>query len=277
MALLTSIVAGQNLKGEERSGKALVRERAMFEGDGKWHLGLTLAISIGLHVVLAFCLSRVIITSLTVSDLTFQEFTEPPPRVIPRPRHAPREAQNLADITEIKDLRVPQRSLPPPEPIKTEPPQRSRVAGASFAGLTDAAALGGEKIDVPVVPGSLLAHGGSGLGQWTPKDLSAISGSGADYSTPQSYLEMVRLKIERHKKYPEEARTRRMEGRVTVRFVITPEGDIRDTAVVKSSRQKALDEAALLAVQNASPFPRPPARHFKGSVPLTVTVVFELM
>jgi protein TonB len=137
--------------------------------------------------------------------------------------------------------------------------------------------MGGEKIDVPVVPGSLLAHGGAGLGQWTPRDLSAISGAGADYTTPQSYLEMVRLKIERHKKYPEEARTRRMEGRVTVKFVITPEGDIRDTAVVKSSSQKALDEAAILAVQNASPFPRPPARLFKGPVPLTVTVVFELM
>jgi len=249
----------------------------MFEGDGKWQLGLTLAISIALHVVLVFCLSAVTIPSLIVTDLTFQESSEPPPRSIPRPRHAPREIQNLADITEIKDLRVPQRSLPPPEPIKTEPPQRSRVAGASFAGLTDAAEMGGEKIDVPVVPGSALAHGGAGLGQWTPRDLSAISGAGADYTTAQSYLEMVRLKIERHKKYPEDARTGRMEGRVTVKFVITPEGDIRDTAVVKSSRQKALDEAALLAVQNASPFPRPPARFFKGPVPLTVTVVFELM
>jgi protein TonB len=249
----------------------------MFDEDNKWPLALTLAISIGLHAVLALCLSAVTIPSLIVRDLTFQDFSDPPPRIIPRPRHVPREIQNLADITDIKDLRTPQRLLPPPEPIKTEPPQKSRVAGASFAGLADAADLGGEKIDVPVVPGSLLAHGGTGLGQWTPRDLAAISGAGTDYTTSQSYLEMVRLKIERHKKYPEEARTRRIEGRVTVKFVITPEGEIKDTAVVKSSSRKALDAAALQAVQNASPFPRPPARFFKGPVPLTITVVFELM
>ncbi len=255
----------------------MARTGAMFDEDNKWPLALTLAISIGLHAVLALCLSAVTIPSLIVRDLTFQDFSDPPPRIIPRPRHVPREIQNLADITDIKDLRTPQRLLPPPEPIKTEPPQKSRVAGASFAGLADAADLGGEKIDVPVVPGSLLAHGGTGLGQWTPRDLAAISGAGTDYTTSQSYLEMVRLKIERHKKYPEEARTRRIEGRVTVKFVITPEGEIKDTAVVKSSSRKALDAAALQAVQNASPFPRPPARFFKGPVPLTITVVFELM
>jgi len=249
----------------------------MFEGDGKWQLGLTLAISFGLHVVLAVCLSMVTIPSLIVTDLTFQEFSEPPPRSIPRPRHAPREAQNLADITEIKDFRVPQRSLPPPEPVKTEPPQRSRAAGANFAGLADAAGPGGEKIDVPAVPGSLLVHAGTGLGQWTPKDLSAISGSGADYSTPQSYLEMVKLKIERHKEYPEKARARQIAGGVTVRFVITLEGEIKNAQVAKSSRHSLLDEAAIKAVKSAAPFPKPPARFFKQEIPVTVTVVFELM
>ena len=45
-------------------------------------------------------------------------------------------------------------------------------------------------------------------------------------SKRQDYLEMVKVKIEGQKQYPEEARTRHIEGRVSVRFTITPEGHI---------------------------------------------------
>lgn len=248
----------------------------MFEGDGKWHLGLTLAISIGLHVVLAFCLSKVIISSLPVSDLTLQNFSEPPPRVIPRPRHTPRQDPKLADITDIKDIRIPQRSLPPIEPIKTERIQRGRGSGATFAGLTDAAGAGSEGVEVPVVPGAPLLQEGLGLGQWTPKDLSKVSSFAHDYSTPQSYLEMVKLKIERYKEYPEKARARQIEGRVIVRFVITPEGYIKALEIIEKSRSRYLDEAALEAVNSARPFPKPPKQFFEGDIILTVTIVFEL-
>lgn len=87
---------------------------------------------------------------------------------------------------------------------------------------------------------------------------------------------MVRLKIERHKKYPDIARVKNIEGRVVVRFVITPDGGIREVKIAKRSRNRALDLAALRAVQDAAPFPKPPRRLFKGEIPLELTIVFEL-
>ena len=95
------------------------------------------------------------------------------------------------------------------------------------------------------------------------------------FSTAESYLEMVKLRIEQHKKYPQKAQERQIEGRVPVNFVITPEGNIRDVKVIMP-QNVLLDEAALKAIHDSAPFPRPPTMIFKGAVPIQVVVVFEL-
>jgi protein TonB len=97
-----------------------------------------------------------------------------------------------------------------------------------------------------------------------------------DFATSSSYLEMVKLKIERYKKYPETARVARIEGSVTVRFKIRPSGNVSGVRVIKTSNHDDLDHAALKAVKDAAPFPRPPERFFKGAIPLKLTIVFEL-
>jgi protein TonB len=247
------------------------------EGDGQWYLGLTLAISIGIHVLIGVYLSTITVTRLlSVTDLAFQDSSEPPPRVIPRPRPMLKELPKVEDIADFRDIKVSQRPIPQIEPIKTESQQRSRSTGATFAGMTDAGGPG-EKIEVPVVPGVPVVQGGAGIGQWTPKDLRQIGDFAQDYLTPQSYLEMVKLKIERSKEYPEKAKARQTQGRVTVHFVITLEGELKTAHITKSSRHAILDDAAVKAVKNAAPFPKPPARLFKEEIPMTITVVFELM
>ncbi|MDY7037090.1 MAG: energy transducer TonB, partial [Thermodesulfobacteriota bacterium] len=120
--------------------------------------------------------------------------------------------------------------------------------------------------DIPVTPGLNIA-------EWVPAALEETSG---DYATSGAYLEMLRLRIERHKKYPDAARVRHIEGRVTIRFVITPEGDVRAAGVAKTSRHGVLDRAALKAVKDAAPFPKPPSHLFKGLIPLEITILFEL-
>jgi len=97
-----------------------------------------------------------------------------------------------------------------------------------------------------------------------------------DYVTSNDYFEIVRLRIESHKRYPGAAKTRQIEGRVTVRFVIEPDGRVSSSKVVESSRHRVLDQAALSAIKDASPFPRPPMNLFKGPIPLEITIMFEL-
>jgi len=120
--------------------------------------------------------------------------------------------------------------------------------------------------DIPTIPRLDISH-------WSPGDLDVASD---EYTSSNSYLDMVRLKIEKYKRYPDTARIRQKEGRVIIRFVITPEGHVRAARVVKTSRNKILDTAAIKAVEDAAPFPKPPSRFFKGEISLELTVVFEL-
>ena len=97
------------------------------------------------------------------------------------------------------------------------------------------------------------------------------------YGSAENYLSMVRMRIERHKKYPIIARKRHMEGRVRLRFIIGPDGRVRSMKVVGKSRYSVLDKAAVRAVMDSAPFPEPPKDLFAGPVPLEVSIVFELM
>jgi protein TonB len=182
--------------------------------------------------------------------MTLQNISRPVTRSIPRPRHRPKPPDQPQ---EIKKLRVTQL-IPRLKPISIEPVEKD---------LPDSLVEGISMPDIPATPGLQIAD-------WS-RDQSAYN-----YTTTDSYLEMVRLKIERHKKYPDIAKARNVEGRVVIHFVITPDGDIREAEIAKRSRNKALDLAALGAVQDAAPFPKPPRRLFQGEIPLELTIVFEL-
>jgi protein TonB len=192
--------------------------------------------------------------AMTYIELTLRDITKPPKRSIPRPRHRPKTPDQPQDI---KRLKVTQRRIPLLKPMEMEPAEADLPNGLV------------ERINMPEIPNVA----GLSISDWNPGELDIASD---EYASPDSYLELVRLKIEKHKKYPDTARIRQKEGRVTIRFVITAEGDVRAARVVKTSRHRVLDTAALQAVKDAAPFPRPPRRFFKGDITLELPVVFEL-
>ena len=211
-----------------------------------------ICVSLGIHLLIFMQIAGIYQSqALSYIELTLQDISKPFTRSIPRPRHRPKTTDLPKDMQQLKII---SRSIPRLKPIKVDPVEKE---------LPDSLVEGISMPDIPAVSGLNIADWGSG----------ELMG---EYSTSGSYLEMVRFRIERHKKYPQIARVRNIEGCVTIRFVITPEGGVRGAKVIKRSGNKALDQAALKAVQNAAPFPRPPGHLFKGAVPLELTIVFEL-
>ena len=216
-----------------------------------WLLRCLVGVSLCIHVVIFMHVAGIYRSKdVTCIELTLQGISKPTTRSIPRPRHRPKTPVS----PDVKRLKITQPVIPPFKPIKMEPVEKDL-----FDSLV-------EGISMPDIPDT------AGIANWNPKEL--VEETSADSSL--RYLEMVRLKIERHKEYPGTARARQIEGSVTVRFVITLEGGVRAVEIAKSSRHNILDKAALRAVKAAAPFPKPPKHFFKGEIPLELTIVFEL-
>jgi protein TonB len=116
-------------------------------------------------------------------------------------------------------------------------------------------------------------NNGSGVGMGSGGN-SRGSGGGAAEDT---YLMMIRSKIEQHKIYPRQASLRQIQGTVVIHFIITLEGIIKGVDVVQSSGFTVLDQAGIKAVKDACPFPKPPVDFFQTAVSIEVPIVFELI
>ncbi len=74
--------------------------------------------------------------------------------------------------------------------------------------------------------------------------------------TPE-YLGLLQDKINAYFIYPTEAKAKRWEGIVKVKFTINRDGRIKNIDIAESSGYPLLDAAAILAVRDASPYPFP--------------------
>ena len=224
--------------------------------DPNWLLRTLIIASVGVHVLLLLRLTDVYRTdALNFIEMSLQQIDRPPARAIPRPRPRPKTPPPQDSV---KKLSVVPRPMPTFKPLD---------APALDAKLPDTLVEGIGVPDIPSVPGVDASA-------WA---MASQAPAGAeDYLTAESYLDMVRLKIESSKRYPEIAKTNSIEGRVAIHFILGADGSVRDVSVVKGARHRALNLAALDAVKNAAPFPRPPSTLFKGDLSLNLVIVFEL-
>ncbi len=87
-----------------------------------------------------------------------------------------------------------------------------------------------------------------------------------------SWLFVVRQKLRRAKRYPDEARAVGLQGRVAVSFIIDKNGKVVDFWIAKSSGSRVLDHAAASALVRALPFPKMPREMKRDSIKLTYAV-----
>lgn len=241
-------------------------------------LAITLILSMVIHGIVFWGFSHVpLFEAHIVQDLTFDAADEPPPRSIPRPRAAAREVQAPDDLKDMINIKPSSRDLAPvPANMKAPPVDSAASAGGPRPSGMGMSTDSDGALHVPTVPGVSAGSYGLHISQWNPSSVGDLT-SVTDFSSPQMYFDMVKMRIEKNKIYPESAKSTHAQGSVGLRFTITPEGGIKNPEVTKTSRHAALDQAAIKALQDAAPFPKPPARFFKGDLTLQVSVLFELI
>ncbi|MDY7033088.1 MAG: energy transducer TonB [Thermodesulfobacteriota bacterium] len=237
-----------------RHGEGLLGMESMSHIRTNWLLRGLIGISVGIHLVIFVHVSGLYRSHLlTRIELTLQDTSEQSRRNIPRPRRRT-EVPELSN--EIKKHTVKTHPKPDLSPMRKEPTANL---------LPDAIEEPGNRPVIPEVSGTAVSD-------WQPVHFTPSY----DYKAPEDYLEMIRLRIERFKKYPHSAKARHVEGAATLRFAITREGKLKGVTLVESSRHKILDRAALGAVCEAAPFPPPPNSYSGGDLTLEITIVFEL-
>jgi periplasmic protein TonB len=220
--------------------------------DPNWLLRVLILLSVAIHVVIFVHISGIYRSSaLSYIEMTLQNISKPATRDIPRPPPRPKAPEPQDPV---KKINVVQRPLPRFKPLAMAPVEKN---------LPDSLMEGIAAPDAPQAPGVDSTD-------WTPGPQAG------EFMTASSYLDMLRLKIESRKHYPESAKNRGVEGRVTIRFILKTDGRVENVKIARGSKSRDLNRAALAAVQSAAPFPRPPANLFKGDLPLELTIVFEL-
>ena len=209
-----------------------------------WLLRGLVGISLGVHLVIFMHITGLYRSHvLTRIELTLKSTSESSQRSVPRPRHRPPPPEPFQEIK-----REVIKTVPIPRPIKVEHSERH---------LPDALT---EAVHWPEIP----------------KDQLSVSDSPSMKSAADNYMETIRLRIERFKKYPHLARTKHMEGIATLRFTITKAGILKESKLVKTTRFRILDRAALEAVRDAAPFPPLPESISESELTLEIAIVFEL-
>ncbi len=217
-----------------------------------WLLQGLIIFSLGIHIIIFLHISGIYRSKvLTYIELTMTDMSKPQTRSIPRPRPRPKTSEIPQ---EVKRIQVTQPVMPVKQ-IKIDP------VNNYSEGLM-------EGISVPAVDSSLAG----GAGSYSVTD---YLGNNVEFGTQKDYYEMVILRIESIKKYPEQAKAMQKEGRITVQFVIGLSGLVKDVQIVEPCRHDLLNQAAIQAVRDASPFPKPPRRFFNRDVPLKVNIIFE--
>lgn len=99
---------------------------------------------------------------------------------------------------------------------------------------------------------------------------------GAAKQSFNEFLKAVRDRIKQVQRFPPRVRDLEDTVTTTVQFTLLRDGTIRKPTVTESSGSKALDTAAIAAVQNAVPYPSFPEGQEGSSLRLELPIIFEL-
>lgn len=106
----------------------------------------------------------------------------------------------------------------------------------------------------------------------SPQEGSAVENA----KLQDAWNKAIMAHLGKHKRYPEQARVRRVEGEVTIRFVFDRSGKVLRAEVAKSSGSSLLDEEGIKLMSRASPLPSLPPHMRAEQTELVVPIKFRV-
>ncbi len=116
---------------------------------------------------------------------------------------------------------------------------------------------------------------GGGYNQWEVGSGQSSHAPDRSDESLKLYLEEVKARLNKAKRYPWLAQLKGLEGTTQIRFRIMPDGEAGEIEVVRSSRSELLDQEAVANVKRVKGFPRPP-EEFPQGILVQVPMVFQL-
>lgn len=107
----------------------------------------------------------------------------------------------------------------------------------------------------------------------TTRNIREIN-SGPTQGQPSKLLNALHNKIQRFQRYPEAAQLLGQSGTARLIFILFPNGKIADLKIEESSGYQDLDQAALNAVKDASPF-RIARKYIQRAARMDINIVFS--
>ena len=171
-------------------------------------------------------------------------------------KQAPRPAPSAPRLPSLEKLR----------PSKLSPRSTTQASSKAFRLPEDLGRASYEVAEVSPLPAENIP--------WDlPRLPKAKEGGKALEARRADYLARVLALIDRAKVYPLRARLAGYQGRVSLSFVVEPDGEVREVRVLRSSGYPVLDRAAVKTVLKAAPFP-PPPRDLDPPLTLSVKISF---
>lgn len=169
--------------------------------------------------------------------------------------------------------KLPEKPKEKPIPIKPKPitPVRKQVVQEKVEPIKQS------ELENPIAQTTSEASSES-LTQHTASSLAgkshALSEKGIGQGESDNhYISSLRREIERHKRYPSQARRMQHEGQVVVSFSLTSEGAVSKVEIENTSGISSLDNAAVAAVKRVKPIGPKPESLLN---PLIVSLDFQL-
>lgn len=177
---------------------------------------------------------------------------------------APQES--VEDVPGIEEAAVP---IPTPRPAYTPPQnaeQRERPVQRRQAAQGERPAQR-QRSTATAAPAPAAAGQANAPRAAAPREGRTRQSPGV---SPARWQAALLAHLERHKRYPRGARSRREQGTAQLGFSIDRRGHVTSARLVRSSGHPELDQAVLDMVRRASPVPAPPpeVRQLQFSVPV---------